>query len=268
MKIAVTGHNGNVGKRLIAYGYDKLVCDVRVEREVERAITSQKPDIIIHLAAKSDIDFCEKLENQEVVSQTHLRGSANVFKWANKVGAKVISVSTDHVFSGNGFGKYTETSKPNPKNYYGLTKVASDALAKAYDNVNIVRTSTLFWEDRPMVKGMMDFVSNGNVAHVPTFMWRSFLHIDQFAFQLVSYCNQLSNHSMPKILNLSGSKVVSWYRFFKEYADYIGLDSSKIQPRYFESEGKFTPRPHRAGLDVTFSKVRAIPQYNYRDGFQ
>ena len=267
MKIAVTGHNGNVGKRLIAYGYDKLVCDVRVEREVERAITSQKPDIIIHLAAKSDIDFCEKLENQEIVSQTHLRGSANVFKWANKVGAKVISVSTDHVFSGNGFGKYTETSKPNPKNYYGLTKLASDALAKAYDNVNIVRTSTLFWDSRPLVEDLIECIAKGNTAHVPSFMWRSYLHIDHFVTQLVYYCNNIEK--MPKILNLSGNETASWYKFAVACAKAYSLDDSKVKPKYFEkSDRLIVPRPHRAGLSNKLAKSLGIPQYSYRDGFQ
>lgn len=265
MKIAITGYEGNVGKRLIAYGYDKLVCDVRNEGEVGRAIVSQKPDIIIHLAGKSDVDFCEKLENQEVGVQTHLRGSANVFKWANQVGVKVVSLSTDHVFSGVGLGKYLETSKPNPKNYYGLTKLASDAVAKTYDNVNIVRTSTLFWYSRYMIKNLVDTVEKGDTVHAPTFMWRSFLHINDFITQLVYYCDNIEN--MPKVLNLSGSETVSWYKFSIACAKAYSLDLDKIKPRYFEPTVRFAPRPHRAGLSNKLAKSLGIPQFSHLDGF-
>ena len=58
-----------------------------------------------------------------------------MFKQAHNYNAKVVYISSDHVFSGRWFGRYLEDSKPNPKNYYGTLKLASEALAKVYPNV-------------------------------------------------------------------------------------------------------------------------------------
>jgi len=262
MRICVTGYRGNLGSRIVAQGFDPLDCNVTQEMDVQKAIKNARPDLIIHLAGKTDVNYCEDKKNMETVMLTNLRGSANVFKYAEFYGAKTLIVSSDHVFSGRTFGSYLEKSKPNPVNYYGLTKLAVEALTKVYPNVSIIRTSTLFWSERGMIKSQLEDVKSSKDIYAPLFIRRSFLHIDHFITQLHEY---IFNRDMPKVLNLSGSKNVSWFTFLRDYAKSSGLDDSKVLPKFFNSK-EFAPRPYNGGLDTGLSKKLGITQYSYLDG--
>jgi dTDP-4-dehydrorhamnose reductase len=267
MRIALTGHRGNVGSRLVKdYGFLPLDVDIRQPKQIEDAITKVKPDIIIHLAGKSNVNWCEEQENQEAVQQINFRGSANVFEQAVKKDIPVIYVSSDHIFSGNGLGSYTENAKPMPKNFYGLSKFAVESLSHVYPNVHIIRTSTLFWEESESFRSIISSIKSGNDVYLPTYMWRSFLHIDNFCQLLSVYCNTEIDGN-PKVLNLSGSRVVSWFRFVKDYAKKKGWDASKVHPTFFENEfSGFAPRGHREGLNTNLSKKLGYPQFSYLDG--
>lgn len=266
-KIAVTGYRGNVGSRLVKdYGYAPLCCDVCKPVEVEIAINTMKPDVIVHLAGKSNVNWCEAEENQESAILSNFRGSAIVFEYAAKLEIPVVYVSSDHIFDGNLFGKYSEQAKANPKNHYGLTKLAAESLSLVYPNVHIVRTSTLFWKESQSIAGLFSDIMSGKDVYLPTYMWRSFLHIDHFCELLASYCLNI-NDNPPRVLNLSGSKVVSWYRFIVDYAKAQGLSTDKIHPKYFEDKNEgYAPRAMRAGLDTKLSAALGYPQYSYLDG--
>jgi len=269
MKITVTGYKGEVGQRLINLGYEPLECDVTNEVVVSKAIAKSRPDIIVHLAGKSDVDFCEDKKNQEAVIQSNFRGSGIVFKQAYAYNAKVVYISSDHIFSGRWFGSYLENSKPNPKNYYGTLKLASEAMSKVYPNVHIVRTSTLFWGNRWIVQNPLLALVREEKVYAPNFILRSFMHIDHFVEQLNNYCLNI-NDNPPKVLHLSGSKTVSWYKFLVNYAKALKLDYTLIKPRYWEFSDDVikAPRPHRAGLDTDLSRRLGYRQYSYIDGIK
>lgn len=269
MKIVLTGSGGNIGSRLVKnYRFTPLDVDIRWPGLIAAEINKVKPDVIIHLAGKSNVNWCEKLENQETVQQINFRGSANVFEQAIKLNIPVVFVSSDHVFSGNGFGSYKEDAKPFPKNFYGMSKFAAESLSAVYPNVHIVRTSTNFWDDFPPVYNALADIWLGKDVHVPVYMWRSFLHIDHFCELLAAYC-QSALDANPKVLNLSGSKVVSWYKFIRDLAHERGLDTDKVHPKYFEDDNhNYAPRAFRAGLNVNLSKKLGYHQYSYLDGIK
>jgi dTDP-4-dehydrorhamnose reductase len=268
MKIATTGHKGNIGSRLVKdYGFAIVDADIRQPKQIADSLDKVKPDVLIHLAGKSNVNWCEAQENQETVQQVNFRGSSNVFEQASRRNIPVVFVSSDHIFSGNGLGSYTEDAKPMPKNFYGLSKLAAEALNFIYPDVFIVRTSTLFWEGSHLLSNILASIKNGEDVYLPTYMWRSFLHIDHFCQLLSCYC--LNNDNPPKVLNLSGSRVVSWFRFVKDYAKIRNWDASKVHPTYFENEFcGFAPRALRSGLNVNLSKKLGYPQFSYLDGIK
>lgn len=266
MRIGVTGYKGNIGSRMVLdYGYSPLVCDITRPNDIKDAIKITKPDVILHLAGKANVNWCEAQENQEDVQLTNYRGSQNVFEQAILANIPVVYVSSDHIFDGKWFGNYKEDATPNPLNFYGLSKFAAESLSVIYPNVHIVRTSTLFWKESQSISGLMKDIKAGVDVYLPVYLRRSFLHIDHFCEMLADHCSR----PVTKVLNLSGSMVVSWYTFIWDYAKAQGLDTSKVHPKFFEERNHgYAPRALRAGLNVNLSKKLGYPQYSYLDGIQ
>ena len=105
MKVACTGYSGNIGSRMVLdYEYSPLVCDITRPNDINIAIKITKPDVILHLAGKANVNWCEVQENQEDVQLTNYRGSQNVFEQAIKANIPVVYVSSDHIFDGKRFG--------------------------------------------------------------------------------------------------------------------------------------------------------------------
>ena len=130
-----------------------MACDITSYDSVHSAIhrSIAHPDVIINLAGLSDVDFCEKKENQELVIKTNVRGAYNVALAAEDSGGiPVVFISTDHVFDGK-HGPYKENAKLTPPvNFYGSSKLAMEGIGLNFNNVKIVRTSYLFSYKRVM----------------------------------------------------------------------------------------------------------------------
>jgi dTDP-4-dehydrorhamnose reductase len=269
MRIACTGYKGNIGSRMVLdYGYSPLTCDIWKPEDIANSIKITKPDIILHLAGRANVNWCEAQENQEDAMLTNYRGSQNVFEMAARANIPVVYVSSDHIFDGKWFGKYDETATPNPLNVYGMTKFAAEAISTIYPGVHIVRTSTLFWKESQSIQGILADIKAGDDVYLPTYLWRTFLHVNHFCEMLSCHCWNI-NDNPAKVLNLSGSKVVSWYRFIFDYAGAKGLNTNRIHPKYFEDKNNgYAPRAFRAGLNTNLSKKLGYPQYSYLDGIE
>src|SRR5690242_9149607 len=146
--VGVTGYAGAVGQELMKYpDLVPLPGDVRDYKAMESAIRNIKPDVIVHLAAISDVDRCEDVNNKEMVIETNVRGTWNVCEAALETKSKVVLLSTAQVFDGL-FGGYKENNNPHPKNFYGLSKWSAEKLQTLYRNLSVIRTSYLFDYER------------------------------------------------------------------------------------------------------------------------
>lgn len=267
MKILVTGYNGRIGKQLIKLGCLPLVCDVTKHMEVASAVVKERPDLVVHLASRSDVDYCEAEKNRTEVLRVNYNGTLNVAKACESVKAGMVLLSTDHIFNGKK-GPYRENYKyymPNvlgqtekPVNYYGLTKLGAEALQRVFPFMKIVRTSYNF-EKRRIELLYQDY---------PTFMTRSFMYIPHFVDALKVYLDRF--YEMPDILHISGSQTVSWYEFMLAYCSVYDIDKEKIVPRKkpYGVASKYAPRPHKAGLVTDLSAKLGLPQFSYIDGLK
>lgn len=252
--IGVTGYKGRLGSYLTSYfsQFFPLDCDVTKLDDVKACLRGSAVDAVLHLAAKSDVDWCEVRENSASVSSINLGGTFNVLAAADELGMPVTLMSSDHVFSG-GLGKYREGDKRNPVNQYGRSKMAAEALQEAFSNLHIIRTSYFFDIDR--------ILSQGSGAY-PAFISRSFIHIHHLALLIEHYFSMMST---PRILHLSGSKVCSWYDFMKVANKELELGWD-IEPRWKDDGRILAPRPKKGGLNVSLSEAIKFPQFSYLDG--
>ena len=265
MRIFVTGGNGKIGRKMLERGCFHLNCDVTDVVDIDKSIQKSQPDVIIHLAGKADVNWCET--NYKQASKVNYGGSCNMYLMSEKYNIPLVYLSSDHIFSGKWLGGYSEKSTDfKPVNKYGITKLSGEAAAMAFDNVKIVRTSTQFWDGAGAVGDMVDRLKRNEHVYSPVYMWRSFMNINHLCDNLVSYC-AVSKY-MPKILNLSGSKVVSWYTLTKSLAR-LHNKEHLVHPRFIENPYmNFVPRPLRVGLSTKLSKYLGFIQYDYMDGLK
>lgn len=153
MKVLVTGANGMLGSALCPIlsknGHDVCATDLQTEdgidyldvtkpRDVENCVRHVDPDILIHLAAKTDVDSCEL--NPQESHQANTVGTGNVVKACETAKIPLVFISTIGVFDGEKIEPYVETDIPNPINVYGKTKLeAEETVCDSLQDYYIVR---------------------------------------------------------------------------------------------------------------------------------
>jgi dTDP-4-dehydrorhamnose reductase len=174
LRLFVTGYKGLLGSKIIKYSeaYPKERIDI-TKKEIFIAIKKVKPEFVIHCAAFTDVDGCEI--QKEKAWEVNVTGTENVAKACQKIGAKMIYVSTDFVFDGKK-GMYKETDKTNPINYYGKTKLEGEKRVKEIcKNYVIARTSVLYgWHERlNFVTWVIEQLKNKNKIRIVTDQYTS-----------------------------------------------------------------------------------------------
>lgn len=152
MKILVTGVMGQLGhdvteeleKHNIEYiGCDREEFDLTDKSATEKFILENKPDGVIHCAAYTAVDKAE--DEEELCRKINAEGSLYIAEACEKLGAKMIYVSTDYVFGGDGEEPYEPEDEKNPQNVYGRTKLEGEKNAlENCSKVFIVRTSWVY----------------------------------------------------------------------------------------------------------------------------
>ena len=154
MRVLVTGGEGQVGSQFapllaahecISLGHGQL--DVTDEAEVHAALGSARPDLVIHCAAWTDVDGCEREPDR--AHRVNAEGTRLVARGAADAGARLVYVSTDFVFDGAKGAPYDERDPTNPINAYGRSKLAGEMhVRRLCPRHYIVRTAWLFGRSR------------------------------------------------------------------------------------------------------------------------
>lgn len=163
-KIMITGANGQLGRAVnLQYAgsgeYELINTDVgelditKIDKVME-FVRGVKPYAIINCAAYTAVDACEKEE--DLAFRINAIGPRNLSIAATETGAKMMHVSTDYVFDGNGTRPYRETDPTGPQGAYGRTKLAGEDFVREFgDRHFIIRTAWLYGDGKNFVKTML-----------------------------------------------------------------------------------------------------------------
>ena len=173
MKVFVTGAAGQLGhdvlNELAARGHEGIgsdikeaysgVCDGTAAEKmpyiplditdadaVRRVLENVRPDVVVHCAAWTAVDLAEEEEKQETVRAVNAEGTRNIAVLCRELGAKMVYISTDYVFNGEGQEPWQPYCKDySPLNVYGRTKLEGElAVSESLDKYFIVRIAWVF----------------------------------------------------------------------------------------------------------------------------
>jgi len=219
-KILITGAKGMLGWALTKelsqeyqlIGIDIEDADITDEEQIKKEIFNISPDIVIHTAAYTEVDNCEK--NKELTYRINSAGTENVARAAKLCHAKIIYISTDFVFDGKKDSPYTEKDITNPINTYGKSKLDGERQVQAiYPDHLIVRTSWLYGpHGRNFVDRIIQIADSGQELKIVT---------DQrgcptYTMDLAKAISKLIENKASGIVNVCNSDNCTWFDFAKE----------------------------------------------------
>lgn len=156
-KVLLTGGSGTLGTELkmlrpniICPSSDEL--DITIQENVEFFFTQNRPDLVIHAAAYTDVSKAET--DFENVIDVNIGGTLNVLKACIHNKIKMVYISTDYVFDGEK-GNYETTDPINPLTKYAKSKAAAELMVRMYNNSLCVRTS-FYGREFPYEKAIED----------------------------------------------------------------------------------------------------------------
>ncbi len=266
MKVFVTGVNGQLGhdvmNELDKRGYDAVGTDIGAgnyasyvplditdKEAVMKTITEIKPDAVIHCAAWTAVDMAEDDDKVDKVRAVNAGGTQNIADACKAVGCKMLYLSTDYVFDGQG----TEPWKPDCKDYkplnvYGQTKLEGElAVAETLDKYFIVRIAWVFGlNGKNFIKTMINVGKTHDEVRVVNDQIGTPTYTFVLARLLVDMV-ETEKYGYYHATNEGG--YISWYDFCVEFNKQYGL-KTKVIPVSTEEYGlSKAARPFNSRLD-------------------
>ena len=276
MKIFVTGVAGQLGhdvmNDLAARGYEGIGTDIApqysgaddgtavtkmpyvsldiTDRDaVEKTITELKPDVVVHCAAWTAVDLAEDDDKKAKVHAINADGTQNIADACKKIDAKMVYISTDYVFDGQGTTPWQPDCKDYaPLNVYGQTKLDGElAVANTLEKYFIVRIAWVFGVNgKNFIKTMLSVGKTHDEVRVVCDQIGTPTYTLDLARLLVDM-NETEKYGYYHATNEGG--YISWYDFTCEIYRQAGY-STKVTPVTTEEYGlSKAARPYNSRLD-------------------
>ena len=235
------------GSAVVTAPYVRM--DITDGAAVSKTIEELKPDVIIHCAAWTNVDGAEAPENQEKVHQINAVGTENIAKAAKTVDAKMVYISTDYVFDGQGERPWEPDDKCYaPLNVYGQSKLDGElAVSSILEKYFIVRIAWVFGlNGKNFIKTMINVGKTHDAVRVvndqigtPTYT----LDLARLLVDLV----ETEKYGYYHATNEGG--YISWYDFCCEFYKQYGLTTKVIPVTTAEYGLSVAARPFNSRLE-------------------
>lgn len=263
MNIFVTGVGGQLGysvlNELKRRGYEAIGSDITDSADIQLDITDKnavekvlcdiRPDAVIHCAAWTAVDVAEDEDNREKVYAVNVTGTRNIAEVCKQLDCKMIYISTDYVFNGQG----TEPWKADcidfaPLNYYGQTKLEGElAVAELLDKFFIVRIAWVFGlNGKNFIKTMINVGKKYDTVRVVNDQIGTPTYTYDLARLLVDMV-ETDKYGYYHATNEGG--YISWYDFCCEFYKQYGLKTKVIPVTTDEYGLSKAARPFNSRLD-------------------
>lgn len=287
--ILITGSNGLLGQKLIhlltsqkefrfvatARGQNRVLLDKPFEfasmditnpEQIQEVFFHYKPEILIHTAAMTQVDDCEK--DQENCLLQNVKAVRYLAQAAEKYNTFFVHLSTDFIFDGTA-GPYDEEAQPNPISFYGNSK---------WEAEKILQSSSLQWAiaRTVLVYGVAQDMSRSNIVlwvkksleegkkiKVVDDQWRT----PTLAEDLAKGCFLIAQKQATGIFNISGKDLLTPYQMALATADFFDLDKTLIERADSITFTQPARRPPRTGFIIEKArKILGYEPHSFQEG--
>lgn len=271
MKVLITGAKGQLGKQITnilkngqseigkipaeyenveIIGVDVDVLDITDINAVRSYLTNIKPEIIINCAAYTNVDACES--NEDLAFKINALGPRNLAIIANEVNAKLVHVSTDYVFSGEGTVPFKEYDETVPVSVYGKTKLAGEKFVREIaDKYYIIRTAWLYGYEG----------SNFVYTIIKAGKEKGYLTVVDDQRGNPTNAEDLAHHMLKVAVteeygtyHCTGTGECSWYDFASKIIEFSNIEC-KVDPVTSNDYVRAAKRPSYSSLDNMMLRV-------------
>ncbi len=208
------------------WAWDLGDIDIQDESNTISKIENLRPEVVINVAAYTDVDGCEA--NEEKAFAINAEGMKHVARGAVRSGAKVVYISTDYVFDGRKRDPYTENDPPNPLNVYGRSKLKGEKyLQELVKDFLIIRTQWLFGRyGKNFVTSVLQQAMEKRVLSIVNDQIGS----PTYTSDLARAISLLIQSNARGIFHVANSDFCSWYTFGHAILKLSGMTGVKIIP--------------------------------------
>lgn len=237
-------------KKATVYYVDLPDADLSDKTEAFALIRDHMPDVVINCAAYTNVDKCET--DFDTAYAANALGPRNLAVACEAAGAKLIHVSTDYVFSGNGDVPRSEADLPAPQSAYGRTKLLGEEYVKDFcSKWFIIRTSWLYGRvGGNFVKTIARVAKQKGSLSVVNDQLGNPTNAEDLAYHIL----KLACTEEYGVYHCTGEGVCSWYDFACEIVRQAGIDA-KVNPCTSEEYPSPTKRPEYSALDNTMLRL-------------
>jgi len=266
MKVLLTGATGRIGRELIAARPDGITIeslldpldpqtpdtpwfrtDIADRDKTIMAITCSDPDVIIHCAALTDVDGCER--DPDLARRINIDGTANVVDACAECDAMMVYFSTDYVFDGR-TGPYEESDQPNPVSVYGRTKWEGEKVVNEWtDRHLILRISVPFGRRRTgtghnFVSWLAEELSQGREVRIVDDQFTTPAYMDELVETLWHFIQK----GVTGTIHYGTADRMSRAEMAYELCDVLGVDRSLVSTLKTADLGFDAERPLESGF--------------------
>lgn len=230
-------------------GMPYVAMDITNKSQVEAVIKAARPDVVVHCAAWTAVDLAEDEDKQEKVRAINAVGTQNIADVCKELNCKMVYISTDYVFDGQGSTPWEPDCKSYaPLNVYGQTKLEGElAVANTLDKYFIVRIAWVFGKNgKNFIKTMLNIGKKFETLRVvndqigtPTYtLDLSRLLVDMIETEKYGYYHATNEGGY-----------ISWYDFAVEIFKQAGYDTKVVPVTTAEYGASKAARPYNSRLD-------------------
>ena len=252
MNVLVTGVKGQLGHDVVnelekrghaAVGVDIQEMDITDSQAVRDVITRTAPDAVVHCAAYTAVDAAE--DNVELCRRVNALGTENVAAVCRDLNCKLMYISTDYVFNGQGTRPWEPDDEREPLNVYGQTKYEGELAVETLEKYFIVRIAWVFGVNgKNFIKTML----NLGKTHDSLTVVNNQIGSPTYTYDLARLLVDMIETDKYGRYHATNQGLCTWYEFACEIFRQAGLDV-KVSPVTSDQYPAKAKRPMNSRMD-------------------